>query len=88
MAYVLEAWAADGPNGEALICNKPISAVDIHRVTEEWRRDPNCVLVTLSRSTREDSIERIVWQRPGYSSAATPLERAKPPAKKRRLRKA
>lgn len=41
MSYVLEAWAAAGPDGEALIANKVISSVDIHRVTEEWRKDPN-----------------------------------------------
>ncbi len=84
MSYVLESWASDGPNGEALICDKVISSVDIHRVTEEWRRDPNCVLVTLSRSNGKDSIDRIVWQRPGYSSAATPLERAVAAPKRRR----
>ncbi len=84
MAYVLEAWRADGPTGEAQICERRISSVDIYRVTEEWIRDPNCVLVTLSRSVREDGIDRIVWQRPGYSSEATPLERAAVPKKTRR----
>jgi len=84
MSYVLEAWMADGPNGEALICSKIIRSVDIYRVTEEWVRDPNCVLVTLSRSNAKDDLDRIVWQRPGYSSAATPLERAAPMPKRRR----
>lgn len=86
MSYMLEAWRADGPNGEALICDRVISSVDIHRVTEEWRRDPNCVLVTLSRSGAKSDVDRIVWQRPGYSSAATPLERAAAEPKKRRIK--
>jgi len=73
MAYELEAWEADGPGGEARLAAVRVKAVDVHRVTEKFRRDPRCVLVTLCRTSQRDGLDQIVWQRAGYGSAATPV---------------
>jgi len=72
MAYELEAWEADGPGGEARLAAVRVKAVDVHRVTEEFRRDPRCVLVTLCRTSQRDMLDQVVWQKPSYGSAATP----------------
>jgi len=72
MAYELESWQADGPGGELRITSMRTKAVDVHRHTEELRKNRSCVLVTLRRTSQKGSVDQIVWQAAGYASEATP----------------
>lgn len=73
MAFIIDAWQADGPKGEVglaeLRCNSRASFAGF---VERWRADPRCVLITKSRSDKKSTIWENLWIKPGYSSETTP----------------
>lgn len=59
MAYEIEAWEKDGPNGEARIAVKRIKRIaEIYGVVASFRDLPNCVHITKTRSDGQDARTR------------------------------
>lgn len=70
MAHIIIAWRADG-KGQSEI--KHIRSDDkgySHEGRDLWiaeqRNNPECVLITRTRTDRASPREDILWQRPGY----------------------
>lgn len=69
MAFIVDAWQADGPKGESALatirCNKRIEFV---LFLARWSKDPRCVLITKVRSDKKSAIMENLWVKEGYSS--------------------
>jgi hypothetical protein len=86
MSYVIEAWKADGPNGEARIASHTLCrTAETDLIVTRFKQLPHCVHVTKTRTDGRDAVcaaehragkhrfvRKVVtlWQRPG---AAAPL---------------
>lgn len=70
MAFLLEFWKKDGPNGEAVALNHRVTAWQILPTVERFRT-PEHVYITLGHSDPKRG-EWIIWVRPGYTSPTSP----------------
>jgi len=83
MAYMIEAWEKDGPNGEARLAVRVMKRVaEAAAITAEFAKLPRCVHVTKCRTDGQDTCTRAetkagknrgqrkvttMWHKPGYS---------------------
>lgn len=68
MAYLYEAWEADGKGQDRFDHFRSDSVVNEIKtfVFETWKRDKRTVLVTRRRTEKSDS-EKVIYTRPGYT---------------------
>lgn len=70
MALIYESWHADG-NGQARIAwyrsDTPGYSPDTVKMwKEEQKRNPECVLITRTRTDKQSRVMHTLWTRPDY----------------------
>jgi hypothetical protein len=70
MAIIYTSWRAE-TGGQSEIKHYRSDQRDFHELKNVWveeqQNNPECVLITKSRTDNQSSWEVVIWQKPGYT---------------------